>query len=271
MEKKSLHKVICVLSIAVGLIALYSALRGILNNELYLAIHRSGILPKNMIWGSQAQDIVSILIAVTTVIISILNWVKPRFLKKCILIGCNWYFMYAFGLYVVQGSYTAIYPLYLVIFSLSMFAMIFGLISVDKTAALQLSKKLRITLSVFFLFVVAFLSPIWISKMLGDVALRQPGNTYGVYIMDLCIVFPSMLITVYLLLKKNAFGIVLAGICLVKTFTLCLSWTFAEWTQPLVGQPVGMEMASISMLLSLIGLALFVWYTRVTPLPEEQF
>ena len=106
------------------------------------------------------------------------------------------------------------------------------------------------------------LTPIWIAQMISDVSLRIPGDTYAVYIMDLAIVFPAFVISSFLLIKKNGFGIVLGGMSLIKIITLCLSWTFGEWTRPVTGNPVDLGMASISALLCFIGIILFLIYVN---------
>lgn len=264
MKKTNLKKALTVLSFLIGVVALYASLKGVFCNNIYQEISDSGVISKHLIWASKAQDIVSAFIAVGIIIVAVLNSIKPGFLKSVTLIGLVWYFLYAYGLYVMQGAYTSIYPLYLVIFSLSVYAMIMGLISynIEDISDLLLSKKLRTMLIIFFLIIVAFLTPIWTMKMFSDVNLRQPGDTYAVFIMDLGVVFPAMIITVYLLVKKHGFAIIMAGICLIKTFTLCLSWTFAEWINPVGGQPVELQMAGTSAVLSTLGLILLALYIR---------
>lgn len=264
MKKINLKKVLTVLSFLIGVVALYASLKGVFCNNIYQEIYDSGVISRQIIWASKAQDIVSAFLAIGIIIVSVINTKKQGFLESIALIGLSWYFLYAYGLYVMQGAYTSIYPIYLVIFGLSVYAMIMGLISynIKDVSNLLLSKKLRTMLIIFFLFIVAFLTPVWMIKMFGDVNLRQPGDTYAVFIMDLSIVFPAMIITVYLLVKKNAYAVILAGICLVKTFTLCLSWSFAEWTSPAGGQPVELQMAGTSAVLSVFGLILLALYIR---------
>lgn len=263
-ELKGLKRVLTVLSLLIGIVALYASLKGVFDNQIYQEIYDSGVISEHFIWASKAQDIISVFVAFLMIIISVISVIKQSFLKSITLIGCVWYFLYAYGLYVMQGAYTSIYPFYLIIFGLSVYAMIIGLISykVKDIENLSLSKKLRTILIAFFLMIVTILTPAWIAKMLGDINIRQPGETYAVFIMDLGIVFPAMVITVCLLIKKHVFAIILAGVCLIKTFTLCLSWTFAEWTQPVIGQPVELQMARISAVLCVLGLILFMFYIR---------
>jgi hypothetical protein len=55
-------------------------------------------------------------------------------------------------------------------------------------------------------------------------------DTYGVFVLDLGIVFPALALTAKLvLIRKMKFGINLAGIMLMKVFAISLSWGFSEW------------------------------------------
>lgn len=261
-DRKNTFRLMTVLTFVIGLFAMYASIRGGVGDALYNEIVQSGVISEKMVWASRAQDIVSILIAAITIFAAILNFFRQSFLKTVVLLGSAWYFLYAFGLYVIQGAYTSIYPLYLIIFGLSIYTMILGLVQLkpDMNHVRQPGKKIRIGLSIFFILIVAVLTPLWMSKMMEDIALRHPGETYGVFIMDLSIVFPAMLVTTYLLLKKHVFGTVLAGVCLVKTITLCLSWAFGEWSQSIVGGTIAIEMAAISTTLCVVGLLLYILY-----------
>lgn len=263
-EKKVAEQWFALLSFAVAVTALYCALRGVFDRQLYHAINVTGVISQRMIWGSRAQDIISALIAVGAGTLAVLTYSKPTVLKRVILLGFDWYFLYAFGLYVIQGAYTAIYGLYLLIFGMSVYAMIFGFAGFRKEemAEVGLGHKTVKALSAFFAVIVVMLTTVWLSQMLKDIALRHPGETYAVYIMDLGIVFPAMSISIYLLLKRRALGTALAGVCLIKTITLCLSWAFGEWTQPVIGNAVSPEMAMMSTGLCLMGVLLWFFYVR---------
>jgi len=56
-----------------------------------------------------------------------------------------------------------------------------------------------------------------------------PQDTYGVFVLDLGIVFPAIAITATMLIRGKPFGNILAGVILMKAFTVCLAWGFAEW------------------------------------------
>ena len=137
-------------------IVLFCAIWGVFDKNIYQEVFRAGTMPEDLIWGSTAQDIITIFIAVTALLFTVFNILRGSFIKQVILLGCNWYFMYAYGLYVMQGQYTAHYPLYIAVFGLSIYAMIAGLTGIPQVnkAPYEKNKKLRFILSAFFIFIV---------------------------------------------------------------------------------------------------------------------
>lgn len=119
---------------------------------------------------------------------------------------------------------------------------------------------LRKAISIFLIVILVILVPGWLLKMMPDLAKHIPGDTYGVYILDLCLVFPAFGIIAVQLLRNKPFGNILAGVALLKGLTLCLSWAFSELTAPLYGKPLTYDMAVISSALTVLSLVLFVPY-----------
>ncbi len=240
----------------------FAACMGVFDNALYFDVYRAGTIPRALIWGAQAQDIVSIPFALLLAG-STLAFLKRRSLKFYILmLALDWYFFYAFGLYAMQGQYTSIYLVYLAIFGLSFYGLLFGVLSIDRQAAARyrLPERLQKAIGVFFLVMIGLLYPAWILRMLPDIAGHIPGSTYAVFVLDLSLVFPAIGMIAYLLLKRKPLGDVLAGVALFKIFALCLSWAFAEISNPFVGNEFTTETALISFLLTAGSLALLVPY-----------
>ncbi len=249
-----------------ALLALYASLRGIFDQNLYADVVSAGTMPHRLIWGSIAQDIISVPITGALMVLSIFLLKKPGYKTLVAATGLAWYLFYAFGLYVIQGQYTAIYIIYLGIWSLSIYGMIWGLMSFFPHAANSyvMPKTLEKCIIGYLLLTLLVLVPGWLIKIAPDIANRTPGATYAVFILDLCVVFPAFGITIYRLLKKLPFSNILAGISLIKGWTLCLSWGFSEISAPFVGQPITYDMAVISNALTVIGFILYVLYCLKT-------
>ncbi|MDF2839775.1 MAG: hypothetical protein K0Q99_546 [Clostridia bacterium] len=262
MQKRR-SQITALMTFVLSMLALYAALTGVLDKSLYEEIVAVGTISRALQVGSIAQDIVSIPLAITLALLSLKFLKKPGYKSFITILGLAWYFFYAYGLYVMQGQYTSIYILYLSIFSLSIYSMIWGIISfnLDEMVHYHLPKVVRISIGIFLCMIVFILGPAWIARMSIDVIGRIPGETYAVFILDLGIVFPALGLIAMMLFKKNPFGYVLAGIALLKSFTLCLSWAFAQWYSPIYGTiPFDIAMTALSTILTFISLILFIPY-----------
>lgn len=261
MEINNIKKTAFLMLILAAL-ALYASLKGVFDEILYYDVYLAGTIPQNLIWGSQAQDIISIpfafLLAIATLI-----FLKKQCMKCYILmLGLAWYFFYAFGLYTIQGQYTSIYIIYMAIFGLSFYSMVVGVLSLKPEAArrYQIPGGLRKAIMVFLTAMIGLLYPVWLLRMSPDIAAHTPGATYAVFILDLCLIFPAVGFIIYMLWRKKPLGNVLAGVALLKILTLCLSWAFSELSNPFVGNVFTPEMAAISTSLTLGSLIFFVPY-----------
>jgi hypothetical protein len=255
---------IAIATLLLSMLALYASLMGVFDHSLYNDVYEAGTIPKLLIWGSKAQDIISIFIALLLAVISFIFLRNPGIKSFITMLGMVWYFFYAFGLYTIQGQYTSIYLVYMMIFGLSFYLMILGALCFQREEVKQyhIPEGLRKAISIFLFIIIVLLYPVWILRMSPDIGRHVPGSVYGVFILDLCLVFPAIGAIAYMQWKKKAFGNILAGAALIKVITLCLSWAFGELTNPLNGNPFSPEMAIISSLLTTAGLILFIPYIR---------
>lgn len=252
-----------VMTLIISILAVYAATVGVLDKNIYNDLLQKGTISKTLLIGSVAQDIISIPLGLILAVLSIV-FLKRRGYKSFIaILGLAWYFFYAYGLYVIQGGYTSIYLVYMVIFGLSIYSMIWGLLSFphELVAKIRLSRALRLSVGVFIIIILFILVPGWLLRITPDIARHIPGETYGVFILDLCIVFPALGQITVMLFKNKPFGNILAGVALIKTLTLCLSWSFSEWFSPIYGGfDIHYDMAVISSALTVISFILLIPY-----------
>lgn len=120
---------------------------------------------------------------------------------------------------------------------------------------------LRLFIGIFLFSIVFILGSVWLLRIIPDIARYIPGDTYGVFIPDLGIVFPAISITAVKLILNKPFGNILAGVALMKAFTVCLSWGFGEWYGRLYGNLQGSyDMLVIPSILTVISFVLFILY-----------
>ncbi|MBC2728339.1 hypothetical protein [Desulfosporosinus sp.] len=254
-----------VMTLILSLMALYASLLGVLDETLYKDVFLAGSLAEKLIAGSMAQDIISIPASLILAFLS-LSFMKHHGEKTFIaLLGLAGYFLYGYGLYTIQGQYSTLYLVYLGIFGLSLYSLIFGLLSFEPESVkyYQLPRSLQTAISIFMILILIVLVPLWIIFINADIAKHIPRDTYAVFLLDLCVVFPAFGIIIYQLLRNKPFGNILAGVALFKAGTLCLSVAFGEWFGPHYG---GYEANSFNItlfgVLTAVSLVLTILYIR---------
>lgn len=260
------------LNLMVAVLAFWASIMGVFKPQIYRELLSSGAITKALIYGSTIQDIISIPAAILLFCVSI-AFIKKRTMKRLILMqGLSAYFFYGYGLYAIQGQYTSMYFIYLTILGISIFSLIFGctaLATISKEA--YLPKSVRYSIGVFIAIILVVLVPAWIGRMMPDVINRAPGELYGVFILDLAVVFPALAVIAFHLFRGNKNGYLFAGVALVKTFTLCLSVALGEWLKPVFGFSQDMAMIFVFTVLTGISAVLSMFYfakLRLTKMDE---
>lgn len=256
-------RITAIMTLIMSVLIIFACLAGILNESIYNDVLSSGLITKILLVGSMAQDIIFIPLAVLLAFLSILFLRRPGYKLLITIIGLCGNFFYGYALYVMQGQYTTIYLVYLAIFSLSIYSIVLGLLSFQNEFAVKisLSKGLRRSISIFLYSIVFMLGLIWLIRISPDIARHIPQDTYGVFVLDLGIVFPAIAIAATLLIRRKPYGNIFAGVALMKAFTVCLSWGFGEWYGRIHGTIQGSyDMLVIPSVLTILGLIFFILY-----------
>ena len=222
------------MTLMVSLLALFAALSGLFNKNIYTDVYKAGTISEFLVSGSLAQDIIAVPLGLLLAGLSLAFLKSTSIMAFISILGLNGFFFYGYGLYSIQGQYTSIYLVYLAVFGLSLYSLIWGLTSFgqDEAKNYRLPGALRKTISIFLLAIVLVLVPMWLSLVSLDIARHIPGDTYGVFVLDLCVVFPALTIIAAMLWQNKPNGNILAGVALYKVLTVCLSVAFGEWFNP---------------------------------------
>lgn len=153
-----------VMTLILSFLALYASLEGVLDKNIYTDVFLAGSLAKNLIGGSIAQDIISIPAALTLAFLSVIFLNYPKDKTFIAILGLAGYFLYGYGLYTIQGQYTTLYLVYLAIFGLSLYSLIFGLLSFKQETVkhYHLPRALQKSISVFMIIILLVLVPLWL-------------------------------------------------------------------------------------------------------------
>lgn len=250
------------LMLPVSLLAFAASGWGILDPGLYQDLLAPGTMTDALVYGSIIQDVISFPAAAVLLVSALLVFRTASRKALIIMLGLAAYFFYGYGLYAIQGQYTRLYLIYLAIVGLTIYGLIYGASGlIQEAPSAHLPRSLRNAVSLFIVLILAILMPAWIARILPDIARRIPGEVYGVFLLDLAVVFPALAIIVFMVMKGRPAGYVLAGPALVKTFTLCLSVALGEWLKPAYGfypDPAMIVMFSVLTLISaLLGILYF--------------
>lgn len=178
----------------------------------------------------QGNDIVTLMIGLPLLVISF--WLAQRgsLRGRFLLTGTLGYFLYTYMSMCFGTAYNNLFLVYVALFSLSLFAFILSMMSFDmKTLPQRFSERLpRRAFAAMFILVGAFLSLAWLGRIIPP--LMQNGsppleNVTSLFIqaMDLGMIVPLCFLSAVLLLRRNAFGYLLASISVMKFLTMGLA------------------------------------------------
>ena len=216
------------LSILIAILAAAAALGGLLLEGLY----RDNAFVRTTWLGN---DAVTLLLAVPVLIAALIFTARGSVKAQLVWMGVLDYMLYNYAFYLFGAAFNAMFLVYVALLGLSIFALIFGLANLDtQRIAGQFRPKTPVGwIGGYFLFVAAGLSAVYVMQSVGYIASGQlPGivsisghPTSIVFALDLTLLVPWLVVGAVWLMKRQAWGYVIAGILSVKgpLYTLILA------------------------------------------------
>jgi hypothetical protein len=183
------------------------------------------------------NDLVTLLVIVPALVASLLLARRGSLPAQLVWLGLLDCTLYNFAFYLFGTAFNSFFLLYVALFTLSIFALVFGLISLDVQAvATSFSSTAPVRgIGGFMLFVAAGLSTVYLSQSLGfivsgevpAVVARTGHVTNVVFALDLSTVIPILVLGAIWLFQRRPWGYVLAALINVKgaAYMLALSAT----------------------------------------------
>jgi hypothetical protein len=193
----------------------------------------------------QANDLVTLLLGLPLLAISF--WLARRgYLRgRLLLAGTLGFILYTYITMMVGAHYNALFLVYVALFSLSLFAFVLVMMSFDlATLPAYFSDKLpRGWVAGLLFFAAAFLLLAWLGRIAATFA---PGavpvleNTTSLFIqaMDLGLIVPVCILAGILLLRRRAWGYLLASVGLTKFLTLGIAVSLMGLNMARIGVPI---------------------------------
>lgn len=222
------QKTSLILSILVAVLAGIASAGGL----LFPGIYRDNAFVVTTWLGN---DAVTLFLAVPILAAALVFAARGSQKARLIWLGALDYMLYNYAFYLFGAAFNAFFLLYAALLGLSIFALIFGLISLDagKVAA-QFSRKTPVGwIGGYFLFVAAGLAVVYVLQSVGFILngtlpaiITLSGHpTNVVFALDLTLLIPWLVVGAIWLIQRRPWGYVVAGILSVKgpLYTLVLS------------------------------------------------
>ncbi len=215
-------KIIYINSITIAVLALIATLSGLFWKGLYK--HDTISITAQMM----GQDLVTLLVGIPILLVSLYLVSRDSLRGNLIWMGTIFYFLYSYASMSFTTSYNQLFLVYVVLFSLSLYTFMYGMLSLDaKPIEKSISPGITIKLAgVFLIASGTMLALMWL-KMIIDSLLTGNGpvametyTTLVIQAMDIGIIFPATLIAGVLILKGKEWGYALVSILLVKATLL---------------------------------------------------
>lgn len=241
-----------------ALLSFIAALTGVFNTGIYDRVVSGTIMP-----GVFAQDLMT-LVASCIILVLIFRTREADIIRQMVILGFLGFLFYAYGIYVIERLYNALYFLYMAIFGLSFYSIVYGVVSIREKAVRTVSQSrfIRNAAAGFLLFNALMFYPLWIGQLLPLIrAAERIEFLYSIYILDLCFIMPAFIIIAVMTLRNNGLGLLLTPSLCVMGFTLLFPLALAEFLKPLMyGMAIDTGGLALFLAISLVFGVLAVLY-----------
>lgn len=261
MSKKNTKKqVLFILSLVDIALILFVSLYGMLASGLY-----ENRLNSISTGGLLGQDIIILLVALFSLPLAF--QARNNSKARIALLGCLSYFIYLYA-YMSFGIINSIFTLlYFLIQALSIYLFIFMLLDYQtKKTVIKVKKKFPgKPIAIFFIIIIAIVTAMELKDLITLTIIEQkPYTNYQAFIiLDLCLLFPAMIISAIMTLKKKSWGYLLSGIFLIKTLTLMPAIILSDilyWKQS--GEWMDLGFTIMASVITMITALFTAWYFK---------
>lgn len=217
----------------------------------------------------QANDLVTLVVGLPLLAASFILARRGSLRGRLLLTGTLGFVLYTYMSMCFGAAYNPLFLVYVALFGLSLYAFILCMMSFDLAALpARFSARLPRWMIAGALFVVAaFLALAWLGRIAATAA---PGaipileNTTSLFIqaMDLALIVPLCVLAGVLLLRRSAWGYLLASVGVLKFITIGLAVSLMGLNQARVGVAISPVELAVFPLITLVNLALAVALLR---------
>ncbi len=217
----------------------------------------------------RGNDIVTLLVGLPLLVIA--SWLAFRgsLRGQLLLTGTFGYFLYTYMSSAMLIAYNALFLVYVAVFALSLYAFVLSMMSFDLTTLSQhFSDHLPRRWIAGMLFVIAaFLSLAWLGRiaqplMRNLIPALENTTTMVIQAMDLGLIVPLAIIAAVLLLRRSAWGYLLASVFVMKAITLGLAVSAMAINMAVVGVPDSLGIMVPFLVITVVNIGVAVLLLR---------
>ncbi len=193
----------------------------------------------------QGNDIITLVVGLPLLIISTWMAFHGSLRGRLLLTGTLGFFLYTYMSMSILTAYNALFLVYVALFTMGLYAFILCMLSFNlDELPHHFSEKLPRGWIVGVLFAVGgFLFLAWIGRAVPELlhpetpAALENTTTRVIQAMDLTLIAPLAILSGILLLRRNAWGYLLASVAVLKGLTMALAVSTMAITMALRGVP----------------------------------
>lgn len=194
----------------------------------------------------QANDLVTLALGLPLLAIAFATARRGSLRGRLLLTGTLGFILYTYATMCFGAAYNPLFLIYVALFGLSLAAFILCMISFDlETLPARFAEKLpRRWIAGLLFFAAAFLSLAWLGRVAasfapGAVPALENVTSMFIQAMDLGIIVPLCVLSGILLLRRSAWGYLLASVSLMKFLTLGVAVSLMSLNMARVGATIG--------------------------------
>lgn len=217
----------------------------------------------------QANDLVTLVVGLPLLAFSYVLSLRDSTRGKVVLTGTLGFVLYTYITMCFGAAYNQFFLVYVALFSLSLFAFVLSMMSFDlQNLPQQFSEKLpRRWIAGLLFFAAAFLGLAWLGRIAATFSqevIPALENTTSMFIqaMDLGIIMPTCILSAVLLLRKSAWGYLLASVGMLKFLTLGIAVGVMALNMARVGVPISVIELVVFPAMALVNLVMTIILLR---------
>lgn len=226
----------------------------------------------------QANDLVTLVLGLPLLAVSAWLTFRGSLRGRFLLTGTLGFFLYTYMSMSFNTAFNALFPVYITLFSLSLFAFILAMMSFELSTLPQYFSDSLPRRGIAGLLYAAgvFLLLAWLGGRIiptlvnHQIPALENTTTMVIQAMDLGLIVPLAFLSATLLLRRSAWGYLLASVSVMKFLTMGVAVSAMGINMILVGTPDSLVLVIIFIVISLINLVMAALLLKSIKTPGEK-